>query len=168
MWGDWEGVKLTIYISQYLICSCNCHSSSLKLHILEMSCIKKQALRMGLHTIWTFSGPSSEYIRKNIPTGNRKGRICFSVFFWGRKIRKINVCYFFLKLSIYESQFDRHWTSRYVTFFLSGMLIIRRAWGSLEMWWLWSVHRKETVVYRMYMTNWALFSIHLPCPPQEC
>lgn len=27
---------------------------------------------------------------------------------------------------------------------------------------------QETVVYRMSMTNWVLFSIHLPCPPQEC
>lgn len=45
-----------------------------------------------------------------------------------------------MKLSIYESRFDCYWTSGSVTFFLSGIFIIRRAWGSLELWSLWSGH----------------------------
>jgi len=79
---------------------------------------------------------------KNIPTRTRKYRTFFWVFVWGRKIQKKS-CLLLLFATVYESWIACHWTPGSVTFFLSGVLIIRRVWGSSEMRPLWSVHSNQ-------------------------
>lgn len=62
----------------------------------------------------------------------------------------MHVCYFFLQLPTHESWIDYHWTPGSVIFFLSGMLTIRRVWGSLEVQSLWSVHSNQAGTGRLW------------------
>lgn len=81
----------------------------------------------------------------------------------------MHVCYFFLQLPIHESWIDYHWTPGSVIFFLSGMLTIRRVWGSLEVQSLWSVHSNQAGTGRLWhaYAKGGHFSCSLSLPSTE-